>query len=162
MEEWHVHFRILILILAFTAFGLAFPQQAQADRAVHDCRDNGLRVVQSNSPKYTSSGAFQPARGLAVSFRQRVHGCVIVELNTTGSAPDGVLVVKPVLDGDNDDFLGREAQLIVRSSGPAETHTTKFIWPDIPRGPHTLRMYFHSGGGTVSMSNVTMFVHYMR
>lgn len=125
-----------------------------------------VSVAVSNEEQFTISTTLTGVPGAVVSFvippTAPASNCVLVRFSGEAFVfgGPGVMLIRPQLDRrlpvPRDDI-----QFVVNGSNIADAHTYEFLFVDVPRGAHTVRMRFRSSNGhEMTLFNFIMVVQH--
>jgi hypothetical protein len=142
---------------------------AMAGRVIGNCSPTQIKFVAADNSNSTSSGSFQVIPGMALKFVQggNAPSCIIVEIQGTAFAAastNQLVSLDALLDGnDDDDYItGSQPQFMEGNQKWSITNSHKFIWINVAPGPHNVKVYYRSAnGGSVTLNQPTMIIHYV-
>src|SRR5690348_15166154 len=108
-----------------------------------DCRTTAQKFLVGTKPIAVNGNSQFVALPESVSFVQGTAGCVIISFSAEARvAASGNLQVRPTLDG-NPVSLPQIANLAAGSNASGyEAHAMNFVFTDVPRGRHVLKIEF--------------------
>jgi hypothetical protein len=128
-----------------SAVDSAFAQDARKNTGVvsGDCVTTAQKFLVATKPITVNGNSQFVALPESVSFVQGSAGCVIVSFSAEARvALTGNLQVRPTLDG-NPGSIPQIANLAAGSNvGGYEAHAMNFVFTNVPRGRHVLKMEF--------------------
>jgi hypothetical protein len=121
-----------------------------------------IKFISTDTERSTSSQAYGNISGASRTFTQGAAGCVIVYFSAEAQTlANAQMFVRALLD---DAVVATPSGTSFIADSPVyyQTHAASFVFPDVPAGPHTVRIQFLSFDATnLKIRRSNMVVHYM-